>query len=148
MNKLSIYAAAVVAIFIFGFGSGWHVKTNRVNAAVVKQVVKVAKIDAKNESQVERQNERDKLAIRQLEDALIAARHDAAARGVPKPPQRCRVSSPEGVARAGEAASPIGEPAGSYETAYRALRDELLTSSAVAEQLRLQVLACQAQWPR
>lgn len=148
MNRLAIYAAILVVVFLTGFGAGWHVKTTRVNAAVVKQVVKVAKIDAKNEAQVEKQDDSDKIKIRQLEDDLSAARRDAATRRVPKPPVCRRVPETQGDASSGGAASSTSEPAGGYEAAYRALRDDLLVSAAVAEQLRLQVLSCQAQWPR
>lgn len=148
MNRLAIYAAVLLAAFISGFGTGWHAKTVRVNAATVKQIVKVAKVDAKNEAQVEKQDESDKIKIRELEDALVATRRDAAARGVPKPPSCRRVPTPQGDAGAGEAARADDESAARYERAYRALRDDLFTSAAVAEQLRLQVLACQAQWPR
>lgn len=148
MNRLAIYGAILLVTFLGGLGTGWHLKTQRVNAAIVKQVVKVAKIDAKNEAQVEKQDEGDKLKIRALEDELSTARRDAATRGVPKPPICRRVPSPETNAGTREAGSSTREPAHSYEEAYRTLRDELLTSSAVAEQLRLQVLSCQAQWPR
>ena len=78
----------------------------------------------------------------------MAAHHDADARGVPKPPQRRCVPTSQGDAGAREAARAVDESTTRYDAAYRALRRELLTSSAVAEQLRLQVLSCQAQWPR
>jgi hypothetical protein len=148
MNRLTIFAIVLLLTFIGGFGVGWHTKMTRVNEAVVKQVVKMAKLDAKNEAQVEKQNDSDKIRIHQLEDALFTARHDALERGVPKPPTRRCVSAPQGDASASRAASSTSEPAGGYEAAYRALRDELLVAGAVAEQLRLQVLSCQAQWPR
>jgi hypothetical protein len=148
MNRLAAYAAIAAALLLSGFGLGWHAKTQRVNAAVVKQVVKVAKVEAKNEAQVEKQNDSDKLKIRELEDRLSAARRDAAARRVPEPPQHCRVPATEGDARPGVTASAPGGPAGGYEEAYRALRDELLVAGATAEQMRLQVLSCQAQWPK
>lgn len=148
MNRFAIYAVASTIIFIAGFSIGWHQKTVRVNAAIVKQVAKVAKVDAKNEAQVEKQDDSDKLKIRQLEDDLNAARRNAATRRVPKPANASCVSAPQGDARASERARADGESARRYEEAYRALRDDLLTSGAVAEQLRLQVLACQAQWPR
>jgi hypothetical protein len=148
MNRLGIYTIIAVILFAAGYGLGHHAKTVSDNAAVVKQVVKVAKIDAKNEAQVEKQDDSDKLKIQELQGQLIAARAAAATHGVPKLPKSSCVPSSEGNARAGEAASPIDKSAQRYETAYRRLRDELLTSGAVAEQLRLQVLSCQAQWPR
>lgn len=148
MNRFIIYVLAIATTFLAGFGAGWHQKTVRVNAAIVKQVVKVAKIDAKNEAQVEKQDDSDKLKIHQLEADLSTARRDAATRRVPKPPVRQCVPSAETPAAASEGGSSTREPADRYEAAYRHLRDELLVAGAVAEQLRLQVLACQAQWPR
>lgn len=147
MNRLAIYALIAIALFLSGYGLGHHAKTVSDNAAVVKQVVKVTKIDAKNEAQVEKQNDSDKLKIQELQGQLIAARAAAAARGVPKPPQHSCVSEAQGNTGAREAAGSVDESARRYEEAYRRLRDELLTSGAVAEQLRLQVLSCQAQWP-
>lgn len=148
MNRLAIYAVIVVLIFATGYGLGHHSKTVSVNAAVVKQVVKVAKTDAKNEAQVEKQDDSDKLKIQELQGQLIAARAAAAGHGVPKPPRHSCVPEAQGDAGTREAARADGESARRYEEAYRRLRDELLTSGAVAEQLRLQVLSCQAQWPR
>lgn len=148
MNRLAIYAAVVIAVFALGFGAGWNQKTQQTNAAVVKQVVKATKVEAKNESQVEKQNDQDRVRIRELEDALVTARRDARNRGVPKPPITSCVPEAEGDAGSREGASAGGESARRYEEAYRRFRDELLTSGAVAEQLRLQVLSCQAQWPR
>jgi hypothetical protein len=66
-----------------------------VNAAIVKQVVKVAKIDAKNEAQVEKQNDSDKLKIQELQGQLIAARAAAASHGVPKPPHTAVCQKPK-----------------------------------------------------
>lgn len=148
MNRLAIYAIIAVILFAAGYGLGHHAKTVSDNAAVVKQLVKVTKIDAKNDAQVEKQNASDKLKIQELQGQLIAARATAAGHGVPKPPQRRCVPEAQGDTGAREAASPVDESAQRYETAYRRLRDELLTSGAVAEQLRLAVLSCQAQWPR
>jgi hypothetical protein len=148
VNRLLIYAGIMLAVFIAGFGAGHHHKTVKVNAAIVKQVVKVAKIDAKNEHEVEKQDDSDKLKIQELQGQLIAARAAAAARGVPKPAACRSVPTTQGDAGAREEAGPVTKPADPYEGAYRALRDDLLTAGAVAEQLRLQVLACQAQWPR
>lgn len=153
MNKLALYVAAVLAVFLLGFGSGWHVKANRTNAAVVRQVVRAARTDAENESHVEKQNDDDAAKIRKLEDDLATARRDAAARGVPKLAQCRRV--PEAKADAGprEGAGAAAGPPGGDEAAdrevraYQELRDELLTAAAVTSKLRLQVLACQAQWP-
>lgn len=148
MNRLAIYGVIALAIFLSGYGLGHHQKTVSDNAAIVKQVAKVAKIDAQNEVDVEKQDDSDKLKIRQLEDDLSAARRDAATRRVPKPAVTKCVPNPEADARAREAGGTTGESAQRYEAAYRTLRDDLLVAGAVAEQLRLQVLACQAQWPR
>ena len=148
MNRLAIYAVVLIVTFSLGFASGWQQKTPQVNSAIVKQVVKTTKIEAKNETQVEKQNDSDTIKIRQLEDDLAAARRAARDSGVPKPPQHSCVPSSQGDARPGEAASADGESARRYEEAYRRFRDELLTSGAVAEQLRLQVLSCQVQCPR
>lgn len=148
MNKLSIYAAVAGFVFLLGFGSGWHVKTTRTNAAIVKQVVKVAKIDAKNQVNVEKQDGSDKIKISELEDQLSVARRAAATHGVPKPAHCIRVSRPETDAGASRETSADRQPAEDDGAAYRALRDELLVAGATAEQLRLQVLSCQAQWPR
>lgn len=148
MNRLAIYATVAMILFAAGYGLGHHAKTVSDNAAIVKQVVKVTKLDTKNEAQVEKQNDSDKLKIQELQGQLIAARAAAAGHGVPKPPQRRCVSEAQGDAGAGEAARAERESARRYEEAYRRLRDELLTSGAVAEQLRLAVLSCQAQWPR
>jgi hypothetical protein len=148
MNRLEVYGLVAVIIFISGYGLGHHAKTISDNAAIVKQVMKVTKIDSKNEAQVEKQNDSDKLKIQELQGQLIAARAVAASHGVPKPSQHRCVSEAQGDAGALEAARADGESARRYEEAYRRLRDELLTSGAVAEQLRLQVLSCQTQWPR
>lgn len=153
MSRLYAYAAAVAAVFLLGFGAGWHVKTNRVNAATVRQVVRAAKIDVKNEADVEKQNDTDDAKIRKLEDDLAAARRDAAARGVPKLAQCRRVPQAQGDAGRGEAAGAGGGPAGGDDAAdrevraYQELRDGLLTAAAEASRLRIQVRACQAQWP-
>lgn len=153
MNTLEIIGLTAILAFITGFGVGHHQKTVSDNAAIVKQVVKVAKIDDKNEAQVEKQDDSDKLKISQLERDLTAARADAAHR-VPKPLTTKCVPSSEAHASAGEAASSVSGPAGGHGgedpevRGYQVLRDELLVTAAVAEQLRLQVLACQAQWPR
>jgi hypothetical protein len=147
VNRLAIYAIIAVVIFLAGYGTGHHAKTVSDNAAIVKQVVKTAKVDAKNEHEVEKQDGSDKLKISQLEADLIAARAAAAARGVPKPAACRSVPQTQGDAGAREGTSPFTKPADPYEAAYRALRDDLLTAGAVAEKLRLQVLACQAQWP-
>lgn len=148
MNRLLIYAGILLAVFLAGYGTGHHAKTVSDNAAIVKQVVKVAKVDAKNEQQVEKQDDSDKLKIQELEGQLIAARASAAARRVPKPAACSGVPSSQGDAGAGEGPGSVTKPADHYEGAYRALRDDLLVSGAVAEKLRLAVLACQAQWPR
>jgi hypothetical protein len=148
MNRLGIYAIIAAIIFAVGYGTGHHAKTVSDNKAIIKQVVKVAKIDAKNEHEVEKQDDSDKLKIQELQGQLIAARAAAAARGVPKPAACRSVPTPQGAAGAGEGTSSVTKPADPYEGAYRALRDDLLTAGAVAEKLRLQVLACQAQWPR
>jgi hypothetical protein len=123
-------------------------KTVSDNAAIVKQAVKVAKIDAKNEIQVEKQDDSDKLKIRQLEDDLSAARRATAVQRVPKPAVTKCVPSAEAHAPARAAGDATRESADRYEEAYRTFRDDLLVAGAVAEQLRLQVLACQAQWPK
>ena len=65
MNRLAIYTATAAALLLSGFVFGWHMKTVKTNAATVKQVVKSAQTDAKNEVQVEKQNERDKITSRQ-----------------------------------------------------------------------------------
>lgn len=147
MNRLAIYALIALGLFGSGFGTGWHAKTVRTNAAVVKQVAKVAKIEAKDEVQVEKQNDADKIKIAALEDKLSAARRDAAARRVPIPPQHSCAPATERDAGPREERSDAGKSAGRYEEAYRALRDELLLAGAEAEQLRLQAQSCQAQWP-
>ena len=147
MNRLVIYALIVIAIFGAGYGLGHHAKTVSDNAAVVKQVVQASKTEAKNEAQVEKQNDDDRIKIRELEAALIAAKRDAGNRGVPKPFKPGCVPQTKGDAGAREAAGADIESAGRYEEAYRTFREELLIRSAVAEQLRLQVLACKAQWP-
>jgi hypothetical protein len=147
MNRLAIYAAILIAVFAVGFGAGWQQKTQQTNAAVVKQVVKVTKTEARQEAQVEKQNDSDKLKILSLEDRLATALRDARGRGVPKPSQPGCVPQAQGDAGAREAAGADGGSAGGYEEAYRALREELLQSGATAEQLRLQVLSCQTQWP-
>lgn len=149
MNRLVIYAFVIAGVFAAGFGSGWKVKNDAVLAATAKAVVKAAKTEAKDEIAVERQDENDKAKIRELENELSAARRDAAARRVPIPPsaKRC-MSEAEGHSGSGDRSDPDRESTGRYEEAYRALRDELLLAGATAEQLRIQALSCQAQWPR
>jgi hypothetical protein len=153
MNTTAIYALVAIAIFWLGFGIGHHQKTVSDNAAIVKQVVKVAKVDAKNEAQVEKQDDSDKLKITQLEQDLIVARGDASKR-VPKPLVTKCVPQAEARTGAGQESTTTREPTGGGEgedpevRAYQVLRDETLTAGAVAEELRLQVLACQAQWTR
>lgn len=149
MNILQIIGIVALLAFVSGYAAGHHQKTVSDNAAIVEQVKHVAKIDAKNEVQVEKQDDSDKLKISQLQQDLAAAKLAAAAhRSVPKPLTTKCVSSSKEDTGASQATSADREPAGSYEAAYRTLRVELLDVGAVAEQLRLQVLSCQAQWPR
>jgi hypothetical protein len=137
-------AALFVAV---GFGWGYHVRGNVINAATVKQVQKVAKIDARNAIETENQNDADKIRVTELERQLAAARAAAAARRVPVRPGRCL---PAAKTDAGPApgTSATDEPARRYDEAYRSFREELIAAGAVAEKLRLQVQSCQAQWPR
>lgn len=147
MNR--ILASALILVAAFGLGAyvGWHQHTVRDNAAIVKQVVKVAKVDVKNQTAVENQNGTDATKITDLQRDLAATRAAAAARGVPV--RACRtVPSAQADAGSGAPASPGPEPAGSDEAAYQRLRDQILIAGAVAEQLRLQVQSCQAQWPK
>lgn len=148
MNTWQLVMITAVSAFIVGYGTGHHQKTVSDNAKIVKQVVKVAKVDAKNEAEVEKQDDSDKLKIVELEQDLATARADAAKRGVPKYITTKCMPSPKTDARSSEEAGATREPAGGNEASYRALRDGLLVAGAVAEQLRLQVLSCQAQWPQ
>jgi hypothetical protein len=136
-------AALFVAV---GFGWGYHVRGNVINAATVKQVQKVAKIDARNAIETENQNDADNIRVTELERQLADARAAAAARGVPARPRRC-LPGPEANAGPDPGASAADESARRYEAAYRALRDDLIVTAAVAERMRLQVLSCHAQWP-
>jgi hypothetical protein len=148
MNTIQLIAIAAVVAFLAGFGAGHHWKTTSDNAAIVTQVVKVAKTDAKNEAQVEKQDDSDKIKIAQLQQDLAVARASSLARGVPKHLTTKCVPQAEAGTRAGQEASSTREPAEGDGEAYRRFRDELLVAGATAEELRLQVLACQAQWPR
>lgn len=149
MNPYVYVGAAVLAALLFaaGVGTGWHEHTVRDNAAIVKQVVHAAKVEAKHETQVEKQDATDTTLVGKLQADLVAARAAAAARGVPNCPARRPLPATEANAGAGSAPRSQPEPVGGYEAAYREFRDESLNAGAVAEQLRLQVLSCQVQWP-
>lgn len=148
MDKYVVYIIVAIVIFWVGFGVGHHQKTVSDNAAIVNQVVKIAKVDAKNEAQVEKQDDSDKIKIAQLQQDLVAARAAALARGVPKHLATKCVPAAEAHASTGQEASPSREPAEGDGAVYQRFRDKLLTQGALTEELRIQVLACQEQWPK
>lgn len=149
MSRLAIYALIIAGVFAAGFGAGWKTKNDAVLTATAKQVVKVAKIEAKQEIEVEKQDDSDKVKIHELENQLSVARRNASAGRVPIPPSANVCLPPtEGNSRGSRRGDTKGESASRYEEAYRALRDELLLAGATAEKLRIQAMSCKAQWPK
>jgi len=153
MNTLQMIGITALVAFVLGYATGHHQKTVSDNAKIVAQVEKVAKIDAKNDSDVEKQDDSDKLKIQQLEQDLAAARSNAAHHRVQ--PVTCvpRTETQEDASRGSEASASREPATGSRGNpdevrGYEILRSRLLELGTQAEQLRIQVLACQAQWPR
>jgi hypothetical protein len=140
----AIAAAILVGI---GFGMGYHMRGNAIAQATVKQVQKVAKIEEHQQVQTEKQNVSDSDKVKQLQQDLDAAQWQLAHSGMPIRP-RCSVPAPVANAGPGSPASAPAEPAGGSEAADREMAEGTLAAGAVAETLRLQVISCQAQWPK
>jgi len=131
-------------LVLVGFISGYQVRGNRQEKAEQRQEVKVAKVEAKQDQQVEDQNDADSQKIEDLERRVA----DLRARG----PRIIRVRDAGGGVPQTQGDADAGRETGAGEG--RCVRGPEVDRGAVLiyaqekAELRAAIRSCQAQWPR